>query len=245
MSEANRVLLVRSPRPDDPFERALRGAGFDAVSVPVLRFAFVQEAVLRARLAQPERYGGLLVTSPRTAEALERVGVPAAWQQRRVFAVGPRTAEALRQLGLRPEGAETGSADVLARYLLAQPPAAPLLFLAGDRRRDTLPEALRAAGLAFDEVTVYRTLPDADLGPFIAEPPGWLVFFSPSGVEAVDEGGLALARFRLAAIGATTAAALAERGLPVAAVAASPTPAALAAALREERRGQEERPDGP
>lgn len=230
------VVLLRSAREDDPYERALREAGFTAACEPVLSFSFVRQDELRRHVQRVDRFGGLVCTSPRAVEALRLAmasvpGVAEAWVQRPAFAVGPRTAEVLRQLGLAAEGEEAGDATELADYIIAQAPGRPLLFLSGNRRRDALPGALSRASVPFVELTVYETQvrTDLELRGSVAD---WLVFFSPSGLEAVERaGGAPWDVLRLAAIGPTTAGALREAGRRVDAVAEAPEPAALVRAL--------------
>ncbi|RKP00703.1 hypothetical protein CXG81DRAFT_26607 [Caulochytrium protostelioides] len=138
----------------------------------------------------------------------------------------------------------------------AAPAALPLLFLTGSQRSDVLPAVLGAAGIALTALVIYATGPDPALPaalpaarraasvplasalpvqarPSSADDDAVLpVFFSPSGVAYA--GPLLGARVtRVAAIGKTTAAALAARW-PEAAVVTSPlpAPAALVAAIR-------------
>ena len=227
-----RILLLRRPASPDPYEAAFDAAGFDAASVPVLDFEFVHRDRLAERVAKPEDYGGLLVTSPRGADALRGLDLTG-WWDKPAFVVGPRTAEHARSLGFDAVGEEAGHAVALADLIVAEPPERPLLFLCSDRRRDVLPDRLRAAGIAFDECVVYRTLGDASaLEAHLAAPPDWVAFFSPSGVEAALElDGISWNSLSAAAIGATTAEALRAAGLHPAAVASAPTPEALAAAV--------------
>lgn len=232
MSARPRVLLLRSAREPDPYVAALEEAGFTARCVPVLTFERANRGALIERLQRPAAYAGLVLTSPRAAQALDGLDLEA-WQSVPTFVVGPATAEAAAQLGLSPVGDEAGHADALADRIVQRSLDRPLLFLCGDRRLDTLPDRLQAAGVALEEVVVYRTVGDA--GAFVhamEERPDWLVFFSPSGVEAADVlAGPSWNRIPKAAIGPTTAEALREAGYAPAAVAAAPTPAALAAAL--------------
>lgn len=233
-TEQPRVLLLRTPRPDDPYEAALRRAGFEVRSLPVLRFEYIGQELLRAALAAEERYAGLVVTSPRAVRALERVGVPAAWTRKRAFAVGPRTAEALAGLGLVVDGEEAGSAARLAPFIIAQEVPGCLLVLSGDRRREELPAALTAAGVCLEELTVYRTLPEptaaVDTGGTFPE--AAIVFFSPSGVEAFIDAGGDVRRRPAVAIGPTTAASLRAAEAAPLAVAPRPDPAGVVAAVR-------------
>lgn len=257
-----RVVLLRSPddssdnaEGEDRYERALRLRGFQATCRPVLRFAFAGDegfggGDVQARLRRPERYAGLVVTSPRAARALGdafRVlpGQQPAWARRPVFAVGPKTAAALRQSGLEPRGEESGHAEALADVVVKALKGAkgeatrPLLFLCGNRRREALPERLRAEGVPFEECVAYETHLRA--GPWLegAEPAGWAVFFSPSGVEAVRQSQEAgWAAVRKAALGPATARALRDAGWPPDAVAQAPSPEALAEALFQAARDQ-------
>ena len=68
---------------------------------------------LAEHLAEPERYGGLILTSPRAADALAGQDFTA-WQDKSVFVVGPATAARARGLGLRLKGEAAGSAEALA-----------------------------------------------------------------------------------------------------------------------------------
>ncbi len=247
MSDASRplVLLLRSASDPDPYVQALDEAGYEATCEPVLHFKFVHQEALAGRLAHPHRYGGLICTSPRAAEALADAlrWLPdqvAAWQARPAYAVGPRTAEVLREIGFDPEGADSGTAEALAARIAqaerveGEPAEAPLLFLAGNRRRDVLPRALDAAGITFEEQCAYETHVRTDLDLSAERAPQWAVFFSPSGIEAARQAtGIDWRAVRTAAIGPTTAGALEEAGWTAEAVAAQPTPEALAAALRK------------
>lgn len=229
------VLLRSASGPDDPYRHALAAAGFRAVCIPVLSFRFPHQEALRERLAQPERYSGLIVTSPRAVRAMAEVGLEGpgqtAWSGKRAYAVGPKTADALRELGFVPTGEEAGSAAALASVIAKK--KTPYLFLCGNRRRDELPSALQKAGTPFEELVVYETHLRSGIDFPTAEPDDWLVFFSPSGIEAVTRHAGAPARhYRLAAIGPTTAEALRARERTVEAVAERPSPEGLVAALQ-------------
>lgn len=228
------VLLLREPEAPDPYEEALRANGFRAASVPVLAFDYVGQERLREVLAAPDAYGGLIATSPRSVRTLAEVwpqtGTQNTWLAKPTYVVGPRTAEEMRRLGFDPKGEGAGSAEALAP--LIAPADRPLVFLCGNRTRDVLPTSLRAAGIPFEPVRVYKTRLRNDLDFSSLEAPSWLVFFSPSGLEAVQrEKGIDLHHVKKAAIGPTTAAALQSAGLPPDAVAGTPTPEALLHAL--------------
>ena len=231
------VLLLRSGSGPDRYEEAFAAAGYETTTVPVLAFTFVHQDALRRRLERPHSYGGLVLTSPRAVEALADVlqwlpSETAAWHTRPAFAVGPATAAELRAIGFEPEGEDSGSAALLADHVADRSLAAPLLFLCGSRRRDALPDGLGAAGIRFDELCVYETHLRDPLDLTAVPAPRWAVFFSPSGVEAAQSAtGIDWAGVRKAAIGETTAGALAAQGWRPDAVAAEPSPEAIVAAV--------------
>ncbi len=245
----SRVLLLRSgdTAADNPpgqgaacpWEAALQAAGFEVATRPPLDFEYEAPETLRRLANRLEPCAGWIFTSSRAVAAFGKaVAANAAqrnaWSAKKVFAVGPRTAAALRSLGYEPEGEASGSAEQLARHILQQAVGGPLLFLCGDRRRDTLPAILREGGIATEEIVVYRTR----LRTLRAWPghkkPDWVVFFSPSGFEALLQSpGLSLKGLAIAAIGSATAEAVRAQGFLVRAVAEEPAPEALAQALRK------------
>ncbi len=246
MSRASKplVCLLRALETDDLYARALGEAGYEVLAQPVLEFTLVNQEALHEKLHRPEDYDGLIVTSPRAVEALagfieESSPTTASWQKKAAFAVGPKTASALRTLGFEPQGEAAGSAHKLANVVIRHPFEKPLLFVCGNRHRHELPNLLRRAQVAFEVCIVYETRSRTDMASLTKTTPDWLVFFSPSGVEAVDRVlGMNRATIRCAAIGPTTAAALEAAGWTVDAVAATPTPDALVAAVQEFGRGR-------
>ena len=236
------VLLLRSRRSPDRYETAFATAGYTAACFPVLSFRFPHQDVLRQRLAAPDDHAALIATSARAVEAVRRVfeanpSVHERWQGRRAFAVGPATAQRWRTLGLRPEGESAGDAAALAVHIasVVQPTGPPLLFLSGNRRRDTLPDGLAARTIPYEEQEVYVTVPRDDLVLPTADEATWLVFFGPSGLAALRQSNASVAPCRVAAIGRTTAAALREAGISVEAVAGTPSPEGLVASIQRAR----------
>ncbi|PSQ69934.1 MAG: hypothetical protein BRD29_00695 [Bacteroidetes bacterium QH_2_67_10] len=128
--DAPLVLLLRSRDEggdEDRYERALRERGFRATCRPVLRFAFAGDDDFggddaAVALRHPDRWAGLVLTSPRAAQALEEMlrWLPdrvAAWEAKPAFAVGPKTAAELRAGGLAPTGEESGDAAALGSVI--------------------------------------------------------------------------------------------------------------------------------
>lgn len=231
------VWLLRSGDEPDRYEEALSDSGFEPRTIAVLDFERVNASELRRALEHPNKYSGIVFTSPRAVEAFAEAmsWLPSenvAWHTKSIFVVGPRTAAELRAIGFEPEGEQSGSARMLADYILNRKPRRPLLFLCGERRRDELPRRLQGGGVPVEEICVYRSRSKPNLEVHALPKPDWLVFFSPSGIEAAQRGfGFGMADVRIAAIGTTTGSALESAGYRVDAVAAEPSPAGVAAAI--------------
>ncbi|HMB91519.1 MAG TPA: uroporphyrinogen-III synthase [Rhodothermales bacterium] len=237
MLHSSLVCLLREPTSPDPYEQAMEAAGLRSVSVPVLRFACVNQDVLGAALKEPDAFGGLICTSPRSVAALTQVWAndiarQTAWSEKPVFVVGPRTAAAVHDLGLTAVGADSGNAAALAEIICQRTFSLPLLFLSGNRRRDALSDQLTAGGTPFQEICVYETHLRTDLPLDTLPALDWLAFFSPSGVEAVQQCDFDASTIPKAAIGPTTAQAIEAAGWTVDALAQQPAPEALAAAIK-------------
>jgi uroporphyrinogen-III synthase len=231
------VVLLRSPDDPDPYLDAFADAGRSAVCEPVLRFRFPHQDVLRECLRRADDYAALVATSPRIGRALHQAfrtdpALRSRWKGRRAYAVGPKTGRWLRKLGLEVTGEHAGTAAALVDRIVSDAPEAPVLFLSGNRRRETLPEGLRSGGIPFEEQVVYETHTRSTLDLPAPSAGGWLVLFSPSGIEALSKAKVPVGAYRLAAIGPTTAGALRDAGHTVAAVAQAPTPEALVQAIR-------------
>lgn len=237
MRDRQVVWLLRSRDDPDPYEDALSEKGLQARSIAVLAFERVNESGLRSALERPKSYGGLIFTSPRAVDAFADAlsWLPSenvVWHGKPIFAVGPRTADELRNIGFAPIGEESGSGGTLANHILQRRFEKPLLFLCGDRRRDELPDRLHEGGVSVDELCVYKTKPMSRLDLTDNPTPDWIVFFSPSGVEAMQSAtGVDKADVRIVAIGPTTASALRQDGYHVDAVATEPSPTGVTSAI--------------
>ncbi|XP_063236412.1 uroporphyrinogen-III synthase-like isoform X2 [Bacillus rossius redtenbacheri] len=247
------VMILKAPAEDpeddgrDPYSHLLRENGFAVTSVPVIDFEFCNLEELRDCLQAPHKFSGIIFTSPRAVRATA-LGLgtdqrlPARWSQHAFFVVGRSTAAALRSsLGAEGEGAESGSAVALADYITQRSYAGPLLYPCSSLQRGTLPARLQERGVRAHCVTAYATVPHPGLERSLAlalassRPPGFLVYFSPSGVAAslpVLRGlQLPFHRLKVIAIGAATQAALERSDVPVWAVCKEPTPEQLLSRL--------------
>ena len=238
---SGRVVLLPRLKERDRIASTLERAGAEVLRTAVTRTVPGEAAALEAtaRRIKVGEAAWLVLTSARTVEALApylHVPVPSTL---RVAVVGPATARAWTELtGTAPDLVARGSAAALLEEpALAGPPPAPnaarrVLLPASALADPALADRLRQAGWEVEQVAAYTTITaDAhDLPPGLER--AWaaggvdvVVLTAPSSTRAVlDLLGPPPRGTGLVAIGATTAAATRGLGLPVAAVASSPTP---------------------
>lgn len=175
-----RLLLLRtplSPLASDPYEAALRPLCSSLTHLPVLETR-VLPASLHTILADNrppiERYSGVIITSARAVRAWElaaaQAGGAGGWEELPFFVVGKATSDAL--LGLQdcpttPErvlGAESGTGERLAHYMRewfgaehGEGDRKPLLYLVGDKNKETIQQLLWDGRIETDRVQVYET----------------------------------------------------------------------------------------
>ncbi len=238
-----RVAVTRPAERAAALVAALEALGAEVLAAPAVAVAPPESyAALDAALAAAARYDWLALTSAAAvdavAERLAALGAPLAGAPPRVAAVGEATARAARaRLGRVDLVPAVHAADALADAMpLVR--GARVLFPCADRARDALPTVLRARGAAVDRVVAYRTVdapPDALAAVADCAAAGSLdavLVASPSAAGALVRAcGAATGRLRAVCIGPTTADACRALGVPVAAVAAQPTDAALVDAL--------------
>ncbi|XP_048194001.1 uroporphyrinogen-III synthase [Perognathus longimembris pacificus] len=256
-----KVLLLKDSKEgdgdQDPYIRELALHGLQGTLIPVLSFEFLSLSSLSEKLSHPEDYGGLIFTSPRAVEAVQlclekdhKTGVwekslKESWNAKSVYVVGNATAALVSKIGLDAEGENSGNAEKLGEYICSREPSTlPLLFPCGTIKGEMLPKLLKDKGIPMESIHVYQTVPHAgiggNLGSYYSKQgvPAGITFFSPSGLKfslrhIQELLGDRMDRIRFAAIGPSTARALAAAGLPVSCTADSPTPQALAAALEK------------
>ena len=97
-----------------------------------------------------------------------------------IFCVGIKTKAALEHYGYRVTVC-TDYAEELAKTITEGYTNESFTFFSGNLRRDTLPEALKAAGIEMNEIQVYETV----LSPHkINSKLDGILFYSPSGIES-------------------------------------------------------------
>jgi uroporphyrinogen-III synthase len=165
------VLLLRTPAPPpetDRYETALVRASFRPLSLPVLETSLenldrLSRTIHGAGHDDEGTVDGVIVTSARAVEACAHAGADIDWRAVRFYAVGPATAAQLAQLPNPPQdvrGTQSGTAERLAQYIVQDATQGEkLLYLTGDKNRDTLPSVVRE-GLGescLRELMVYAT----------------------------------------------------------------------------------------
>jgi uroporphyrinogen III methyltransferase/synthase len=207
----------------------LRELGAAVVEAPTIRIE-----PLPFELPDLQHYDLLVLTSPNAVEALLLHAFDArALAGPKIAVIGPGTADALRARGIK--------ADIVPERAVGESLAAALagvdvrraLVARAEQARDTVPDALRAAGAEVDVLALYRTVAEPMPGPARAAALGadWLTFASASAVRFFHAAAGTLDGPRLASIGPVTSAALRELGHEPDVEAADHTPAGLVAAL--------------
>jgi uroporphyrinogen-III synthase len=135
-----------------------------------------------------------------------------------VFCVGLKTKILLSEAGFNVV-AYTGYASDLAEIIALIYGNESYTFFSGNLRKETLPNALKEAGVQFNEIQVYQTI----LTPCkILEKLDGILFFSPSGVESYLKNNV-IKKENCFCIGETTAEALEKNKIKNIIVADQPT----------------------
>lgn len=231
------LILLKNESSNDPYAYLP-----EAVFVPVLSHTFLDLLSHREFIdsAEAQEAEALVITSQRAVEAIGQLENVNKLFRKPVFTVGPATGARLRQLGFTDvRGEDTGNGLTLSSEILPTVSYKKYLFFTGVIHRDVIPNTLNSMGATVIERTVYDTAPlsncveDFNSQYCQADKPLWIAFFSPSGVEGIVEYLNQKPRdtFKLAAIGPTTEAYLADNGLSPDCVAEKPTPEHLLEAI--------------
>lgn len=233
-----RVIFTGAPGALSGLAAAVEAEAAQFTEWPLLSFAAPPDGeALEAALRRLASYAAICLTSPRAADAVARLvkdrDIDLAWApplytspacELRLRSLFPRL-----EVSHRDRGGSLGVA--LAELMLRHDVGSPVLFPCGDMHRDELVTALRDAGRVVDVVEAYRTVvAPASRAHAVMAAADILVVTSPSVARL-----LASVEHRerpaFVAIGATTAHEGRLRGWTPDAVAASPSVAAVAAAI--------------
>jgi uroporphyrinogen III methyltransferase/synthase len=251
--------VTRAPEQAERFSRALVELGAEPLHCPVTRIADPgpeDAAQLDAALARPGRYAWIVFASANAVERFAGALSARALDGRalagvQLACVGQATAAALARVGLRADLVPAhGDAAGVARAIIeagGELAGSRILVPRAAGGRDEAVDLLRGAGAEVDAVAVYRLAEVEPDHPSVAAAVARLrarqvraaAFFAPSQVRALaailgaDATPILAAVPTLAAIGATTAAALARCGLTAHVVPTTPDASALAAAIAD------------
>ncbi|MEE8336524.1 MAG: uroporphyrinogen-III C-methyltransferase [Dehalococcoidia bacterium] len=244
-----RVLVTRSRSQASTLVELLRAEGATPVELPAIEIerradpAAVRTTVEAMRSG---RYGWTVFSSTNAVEVfcdlIADEGVDArAFAGSRICAIGAATARALKQRGLIADLIPDDATSEGVVAALGALDGQAVLLPRAEGGREALPEGLRAAGAAVDELTLYLSAPPA------APPAEALALVREGKIDAVtfassstvrnlasllgDDFG-ALRGATIACIGPSTAETAQEMGLPADVVAAEHTVPGLVAALR-------------
>jgi uroporphyrinogen-III synthase len=122
----------------------------------------------------------LIFTSQNSVESILQHPELEKLKTKKVYCVGIKTKKLLAENGFEVI-AYTGYAADLAEIITLIYKSESFTFFSGNKRRDTLPNALKESGIIFNEIEVYETTltPQKIKGTVDA-----VLFFSPSAVES-------------------------------------------------------------
>lgn len=241
-----RIVITRAEDQAGELVERLRALGAEPSVCPTIALVPpVDTRQLDASLRQLASFDWLVFTSTNavrfTWQRMKDLGIdPAPLQSLRIGAVGPATAKVLAEHGFQPTVvAPTARAEGLLTTI-GEVEGNHILLPCADLARSELADGLTTKGALVSTVVAYRTVagPGVDkIGRRLREKTiDALLFASPSALHYLLEGITAqdqrlLSDIALICIGPTTAAALRDARLPVAATAPEPTTEGVLAAL--------------
>jgi uroporphyrinogen-III synthase len=251
------LLLLRADageckRDNDHYVGLLENFGLQVIQMSVLDFYFINEDILRHELELPEKFAGIVFTSPRSVEAVATIfhdgGLNSQWTQKTsCYVVGYSTAAKVKDiLKWNPSkvcGAQTGNAASLASFIATKHETdAKLLFPCGNLKRTELENGLKENNIILETVVCYETKPRGNISEVLEElvpvVPDFVVFFSPSGVKAafqfLKDKCNGFANTDVIALGPTTADCLKKHGCEDVLIASNPNAESLVQLLKDQ-----------
>ncbi|ADI25890.1 uroporphyrinogen-III synthase [Geobacillus sp. C56-T3] len=220
------VLVTRGKEQAASFSAKLRAVGAVPVEIPLIAIRPAAPEEIASMVERLGEYRWLVFTSANAVRFFfPHVSLPRPLPEMAV--VGRKTAAALAEHGLSPALVpDDYTAERLADLLMPRVKQGDrVLFVKGNLARPTLPEALRNAGAAVDELTVYETEPDESgrerlLSLLRRRELDAVTLMSPSTVDSLvrlldKEADVLLSGVAVACIGPVTKEAAERAGIPV------------------------------
>lgn len=245
----NVIILKSESDNSDNYSSLLLENNFKAIFVPTLEFRFKNLEQLNEKLNTPNKYSGIIFTSPRSIEAvlgaLDGDKLPEKWSELHNYSVGTVTFNAAKSsLNLTTKGKESGNATNLSDIMINEfqdiPVEFPFLFPCGNQRMDTLPLKLAENNILLEEIECYETVAHSELEQNLIsalkdENSEYVAFFSPSGVNYCNaifqKHEIDLSNKKLIAIGPSTRKSMESNDLSVYKTAEKPSVEYLVKAL--------------
>jgi uroporphyrinogen III methyltransferase/synthase len=244
-----RVVITRPAHQSAQMADRLTSLGAEVLELPAVRIEPPPDwGTVDAAINELSDYGWLVFTSANGVgffmDRLAARGRDArAFGHARIAAIGAATARELERYHLRADLVpDEANSESLVEALRGQGAGTRLLLLRADHGREALPDGLRAVGIPFDEIAVYRSLDETTWDSAIVDriargEVDWITLTSPRIVRSLmshlpDQAKAQLGtRTKLASISPLTSAAAVEYGLAVAAEAGTPSSNALIDAI--------------
>lgn len=224
------IVITRGEEQGRDFARQLRELGADAVQLPVIEVAPLNDySALDASIGELEQYDWLIFTSANAVEyflaRLRISGRDARSIRGRICAIGPKTDALLASFWLTADliPSETTSEGVAAAFGSFDIRGARVLVPRAATAREVIPAALQAMGAQVDVVDAYRNVVPTDaeerVRAYLARgrKPHWITFTSGSTVKnfLAITGLEALSGVRVVSIGPATSDVARMHGLEV------------------------------
>ncbi|XP_076105072.1 uroporphyrinogen-III synthase-like isoform X2 [Mytilus galloprovincialis] len=222
------ILLLRSPTEGgiDQYHKTLESGGYNPVSVPVLKFNFINIDEYSDRLSNLTSYHSIVFTSQQAVKATQEV--IQSWKE-------GKQSELAKSLTCYVVGKATSNTE------RDESEERPILFPCSNIRKDTIIERLCSKGIPVEELNVYETVHRDEITDEIKRlvnkygKPFAVVFFSPSGVQALKKNNLLeiLRTSKIVALGPSTHSELEKESMEIFGTAEKPDPQSLIEVIRK------------
>lgn len=171
-----RIVVTRPAHQSAPMADRLASLGAEVLELPAVRVEPPPDwNVVDGAIERLSNYEWLVFTSTNGVTFfMNRLSVRGrdarAFGHVRIAAIGTATARELERYHLRADLVpDEANSESLVEAFRGQGTDTRLLLLRADHGREALPEGLRAAGIPFDEIAVYRTVDETKWDPDIVD----------------------------------------------------------------------------